>query len=84
MGDLLKLALSVYLLSLSFSAFSGVLRFLVDIKRFKDKEEKYMTEEEFEKDIVSSAEEDTNNYEECEGVNDDVRTVSEHNTPIIF
>lgn len=84
MGDLLKLAFSFYLISLSFSAFSGVLRFLGDIKRFKDKEEKFQTEVEFEKDIASSAEEETNNYEECEGVNDDVRTVSEHNTPIIF
>lgn len=83
MGDILKFAFSIYLFSLSFSALSGVFRFIADIKRFKEKEEKFQTVEEFENDIMQAIETVSADDLTEEGVNVDVES-GEHNTPIIF
>lgn len=80
MGDLLKFAFSVYLISLSFSAFTGALRFFADVRKFKDKEEKFQTKKEFEESIKEAAEDEAEESEvNVNAVND-----GEHNTPIIF
>lgn len=75
MSDILKLALSVYLFSLSASALSGIVRFIADIRKFKDKEESFQTEKEFEQSIIEADKEGGENYD---------RESSEYDSPIIF
>lgn len=52
MGDLLKFALTLYILSLVFSMLCALVRFLADVRKWHDKEEKvHVTPSQFESDL---------------------------------
>lgn len=52
MGDLLKFALTLYILSLVFSMLCALVRFLADVRKWHDKEEKvHITPSQFEADL---------------------------------
>lgn len=79
MGELLKFALFVYILSLIFSMLCALVRFLLDVRKWHDKEEKvHITPSQFEDDLN-----EPETAEEKE-VEEDARECGECNTPIIF
>lgn len=76
MGVLLKFALAIYILSLSFSMFCALIRFLLDVRRWHDKEEKvHITPSQFEADLKESETE-----EERKEVVENARECGEYNT----
>lgn len=80
MGDLLKFAFTLYILSLVFSMLCALVRFLADVRKWHDKEEKvHITPSQFEADLNEPVEE----AEEKE-VEEDAGECRERNTPIIF
>lgn len=79
MGELLKFALSIYILSLVFSMLCALVRFLLDVRKWHDKEEKvHITPSQFEDDLN-----EPETAEEKEVI-EDVGECTECNTPIIF
>lgn len=85
MRDFLTFALSLYVLSLVFSMLCALVRFLLDVRKWHDKEEKvHITPSQFEADLNEpETTEDTENVEEKE-VTEDAGECRECNTPIIF
>lgn len=80
MGELLKFAFTLYILSLVFSMLCALVRFLADVRKWHDKEEKvHITPSQFEADLNESVEE-----EEEKEVEEDVGECRERNTPIVF
>lgn len=80
MGDLLKFAFTLYILSLVFSMLCALVRFLADVRKWHDKEEKvHITPSQFEADLNEPIEE-----EEEKEVEEDAGECRERNTPIIF
>ena len=80
MGDLLKFAFTLYILSLVFSMLCALFRFLADVRKWHDKEEKvHITPSQFEADLNEPVEE-----EEEKEVEEDVGECRERNTPIVF
>lgn len=80
MGDLLKFAFTLYILSLVFSMLCALVRFLADVRKWHDKEEKvHITPSQFEADLNEPVEE-----EEEKEVEEDAGECRERNTPIIF
>lgn len=80
MGDLLKFAFTLYILSLVFSMLCALVRFLADVRKWHDKEEKvHITPSQFEADLNEPVEE-----EEEKEVEEYVGECRERNTPIIF
>lgn len=80
--SILSTLLCIYLFSLVFSLFCGLVRFLRDIRKWKDKEEPvHITASQFEDDLSDSAD-DFEIITESE-VSEDVEH-REHHTPIIF
>lgn len=80
MKELFFLGLSVYIYSLIGSLVLGTFRFLRDIRKWKDKEEKvHITPSQFEADLTESQEEI-----EVKEVDVDVESGTECHTPIIF
>lgn len=57
MGEILKLVLVLYVLSLIFSMFVVLVKFVIDTWRWHDKEERvYITKSKFESDLEESEE----------------------------
>lgn len=55
MGTLLKFVITLYILSLIFGMFCALVRFLIDVAKWHDKEEKvHITPSEFEADLNES------------------------------
>lgn len=80
MGDLLKFAFTLYILSLVFSMLCALVRFLADVRKWHDKEEEvHITPSQFEADLNEPVEE-----EEEKEVEEDAGECRERNTPIIF
>ena len=80
MGELLKFAFTLYILSLVFSMLCALVRFLADVRKWHDKEEKvHITPSQFESDLNELVEE-----EEEKEVEEDVGECRERNTPIVF
>ncbi|MCM1004586.1 MAG: hypothetical protein NC408_09650 [Candidatus Gastranaerophilales bacterium] len=80
MGSLIGFAFTLYILSLVFSMLCALVRFLADVRKWHDKEEKvHITPSQFEADLNEPAEE-----EEEKEVEEDVGERREHNSPIIF
>lgn len=80
MGELLKFAFTLYVLSLVFSMLCALVRFLADVRKWHDKEEKvHITPSQFEADLNEPVEE-----EEEKEVEEDVGECRERNTPIVF
>lgn len=80
MGDLLKFAFTLYILSLVFSMLCALFRFLADVRKWHDKEEKvHITPSQFEADLNEPVEE-----EEEKEVEKYAGECRERNTPIIF
>lgn len=80
MGELLKFAFTLYILSLVFSMLCALVRFLADVRKWHDKEEKvHITPSQFEADLNEPVEE-----EEEKEVEEDVGECRERNTPIVF
>lgn len=86
MGNILSFALTLYLYSLLFSMFLALVRFLVDVRKWHDKEEKvHITKSAFEADLnepVQAAEPVENPVGE-EVEKDDSKS-GKCNTPIVF
>ena len=90
MSSLFGLILFFYGLSLIFSMFCALVRFLLDVKKWHDKEEVvHITPSQFQKDLTDSdslsaefSDISVNFFEE--GVESNVSERSEHHTPIIF
>lgn len=80
MGSLIGFAFTLYILSLVFSMFCALVRFLADVRKWHDKEEKvHITPSQFEADLNEPVAE-----EEEKEVNEDAGERREHNSPIIF
>lgn len=76
MGELLKFAFTLYILSLVFSMLCALVRFLVDVRKWHDKEEKtHITPSQFEADLNEPL---TNDKEK--EVEEDAGERREHNT----
>lgn len=76
MGSLIGFAFTLYILSLIFSMFCALFRFLADVRKWHDKEEKvHITPSQFEADLNEPVEE-----EEEKEVNEDAGERREHNT----
>lgn len=76
MVDLLKFALTLYILSLVFSMLCALVRFLADVRKWHDKEEKtHITPSQFEADLNEPL---TNDKEK--EVEEDAGERREHNT----
>lgn len=76
MGSLIGFALTLYILSLVFSMFCALVRFLADVRKWHDKEEKvHITPSQFEADLNEPVTE-----EEEKEVNEDAGERREHNT----
>lgn len=57
MGEIIKLVLALYVLSLIFSMFVVLVKFIIDTWRWHDKEERvYITKSKFEADLKESEE----------------------------
>lgn len=80
MGDLLKFVLTLYILSLIFSMFCALVRFILDVRKWHDKEEKvHITPSQFEADLNEAVTD-----EEEKEVEEDAGEHGKHNSPIIF
>lgn len=80
MGELLKFAFTLYILSLVFSMLCALVRFLADVRKWHDKEEKtHITPSQFEADLNESLTDDKEKE-----VEEDVGECRERNTPIVF
>ncbi|MCM1004526.1 MAG: hypothetical protein NC408_09330 [Candidatus Gastranaerophilales bacterium] len=76
MGSLIGFAFTLYILSLIFSMLCALFRFLADVRKWHDKEEKvHITPSQFEADLNEPVEE-----EEKKEVNEDAGERREHNT----
>lgn len=76
MGSLIGFAFTLYILSLVFSMFCALVRFLADVRKWHDKEEKvHITPSQFEADLNEPVTE-----EEEKEVNEDAGERREHNT----
>lgn len=76
MGELLKFAFTLYILSLVFSMLCALVRFLADVRKWHDKEEKtHITPSQFEADLNEPL---TNDKEK--EVEEDAGERREHNT----
>lgn len=84
MSVLLKFVLIIYILSLSISMFCALIRFLLDVRRWHDKEEKvHITPSQFEADLNEPETEEKNMEEEKE-IEEDAREHRKYNSPIVF
>ena len=80
MGELLKFAFTLYILSLVFSMLCALVRFLADVRKWHDKEEKvHITPSQFEADLNEPLKEEEENIEK--EVEEDAGERREHNTP---
>ncbi len=72
------MTLEIYLISLIISLICGTIRFMCDVKKWKESEKKFTLEskKDFEKEITEE--------EEMERGKEDDRSESECDTPIIF
>ena len=79
-GALVGSILFLYGCSLIFSMFCALVRFLVDVRKWKDREEPvHITPSQFEADLFEIVDDKPR-----EEVTEDVGEHSEHHTPIIF